>query len=179
MVSNMEDIKTFKWISEALHEPATLQKIFFYLLFPLCLSVLSALNKGADIFLCSPHPCSPLSAPPHTFCPTTAPPPTTTPPPPPKKHWCPPCLLISVYACVCLLCVLCPAVAPVCLHASNDITGPKGEVCLEVVGCLGVAVATASSIPWEGEMEAYHSEKLLKERKKKSWGFRKQSLMGK
>lgn len=106
MVSNMEDIKTFKWISEALHEPATLQKIFFYLLFPLCLSVLSALNKGADILLFSPHPCSPLSAPPHTFCPTTAPPPTTTPPPPPKKHWCPPCLLISVYACVFTVCIV-------------------------------------------------------------------------
>lgn len=54
----------------------------------------------------------------------------------------------------------------VSMSGMTSLDQKKGEVCLEVAACLKVAVTTASSIPREGEVEAYHSEKLLKQKKR-------------
>lgn len=66
---------------------------------------------------------------------------------------------------VCIIVSCCRLCLSPCLEWHHS-TKKKGEVCLEVVACLKVAVTTASSIPREGEVEAYHSEKLLKQKKR-------------
>lgn len=108
-----------------------------------------------------------ISPPPHTSCPTT----------PPKRR-CPPCLLISVYVCVFTVCTS-ASVVPLCLCASNDVTGPKrGSV--SGGGGLSWGCRDNSIIhPVGGRTGGLSLWKAFKREKKKSWGFRKQSLMGK
>lgn len=127
---------------------------YFYLLCPLHLSVS---QRGGWLPL-THGPWSTISGTPRqTSCPNMTPPPLT----PPQKR-------TTMYytapdKCACVFARVWPLSVSMTRMTSLH---KKWVVCLELVGCPEVAMTTSSSIPWERELEVYHSEKLLKEEKK-------------
>lgn len=144
-------------------------RIHSYLLYTLCLLVHQLSLRGGSIHKLMVPFVNPPTAPPLTTTHNnTIPPPKNNP------------LTTSMSHDKCVFMVYLheggPSLSPCAKwHQWNQ----KGEVGREMAGRPVFAVPTASSIPWDRELEAYRSEKLLKKGGKKSTGFRKQSLVGK